>query len=192
MSELDRLVKNEADYRSTTVEEGTQFKGALHSSCPVTVRGVVDGELFAPSLIVAETGTVTGNVKVQTIQSSGTLAGRIEADDIQLSGSVRSDTVIRAKTMEVKLQSSHAKRLEVTFGECMLEVGDDPGVLDAMPLPKAVAPVNSASHAAASKKAARRTEVAQVAQVAQVPQADPVATEPRPASPANEENRPIS
>jgi len=183
MSELDRLDKNEADYRSTTVEEGTQFKGALHSSCPVTVRGVVDGELFAPSLIVADTGTVTGNVKVQSIQSSGTLAGRIEADDIQLSGSVRSDTVIRAKTMEVKLQSSHAKRLEVTFGECLLEVGDDPGVLDAMPLPKAVAPV-SHHQANQAKKAARRSEV--------VAPVEPVASEPRPASPTNEENRPIS
>jgi cytoskeletal protein CcmA (bactofilin family) len=188
MSELDRLDKNEADYRSTTVEEGTQFKGALHSSCPVTVRGVVDGELFAPSLIVADTGTVMGNVKVQSIQSSGTLAGRIEADDIQLSGSVRSDTVIRAKTMEVKLQSSHAKRLEVTFGECILEVGDDPGVLDAMPLPKAVAPVShshsQANQATTSKKAARRTEL--------VAPVEPVASEPRPASPTNEENRPIS
>src|SRR5262245_4443123 len=87
MSELDRLDKNEANYRSTTVEEGTQFKGALHSSCPVTVRGVVDGELVAPALVVAETGSVIGTVRVQSIQSSGVLAGRIEADDIQLSGS---------------------------------------------------------------------------------------------------------
>jgi len=33
--------------------------------------------------------------------------------------------VIRARTLEVKLQRSREK-LEVTFGECILDVGDDP------------------------------------------------------------------
>jgi cytoskeletal protein CcmA (bactofilin family) len=117
--------KNEGQNKQTTVEEGTQFKGTLSSTCQVMVRGVVDGDLTAPVVIVSESGTVVGNVKAQSIWSEGVLAGRVDADDVHLSGSVRSDTVIRARTLEVKLQRSKDK-LEVTFGECVLDVGDDP------------------------------------------------------------------
>jgi cytoskeletal protein CcmA (bactofilin family) len=123
------MAKDKADNsgKQTTVEEGTQFKGTLHSTCQVLVRGLVDGELTAPSVTVSETGTVTGSVKAETIRSQGVLAGRVDADDVYLSGSVRSDTVIRAKTLEVKLERSNGEKLQVTFGECILDVGDDPG-----------------------------------------------------------------
>ena len=113
--------------RQTTVEEGTQFKGTLSSTCPVVVRGVLDGDIKAPSLTIASTGMVTGNVRAQSIRSEGVLAGNVDADEVSLSGSVRSDTVIRAKTLEVKLKGDKHK-LEVTFGECILEVGDDPAL----------------------------------------------------------------
>jgi cytoskeletal protein CcmA (bactofilin family) len=119
--------KSEGQHKQTTVEEGTQFKGTLNSTCQVMVRGVVDGDLTAPTVIVSETGTVVGNVKAQSIWSEGVLAGRVDAEDVHLSGNVRSDTVIRAKTLEVKLQRTKEK-LEVTFGECILDVGDDPAV----------------------------------------------------------------
>ncbi|MDH5674801.1 MAG: polymer-forming cytoskeletal protein [Myxococcales bacterium] len=118
---------NEAMDKRTTVEEGTTFKGTMSSTCPVMVRGTIDGEIEAPSLDVAETGTVVGNVRVESIRSSGVLAGTVDADDVYLSGSVRSDTVIRAKSLEVKLQRERGK-LEVSFGDCVLEVGDDPAV----------------------------------------------------------------
>jgi cytoskeletal protein CcmA (bactofilin family) len=117
--------KSEPQIKQTTVEEGTEFKGTLRSSCHVVVRGVVDGDVQAPSVIVSETGTVVGNVKADCIRSEGVLAGRVDAEDVYLSGSVRSDTIIRARTLEVKLQR-HKDKLEVTFGECILDVGDDP------------------------------------------------------------------
>jgi cytoskeletal protein CcmA (bactofilin family) len=120
-----KIDKAEAETKQTTVEEGTKFKGTLHSTCQVVVRGLVEGDLTAPSVIVSETGTVVGNVKAECIRSEGVLAGRVDADDVYLSGSVRSDTVIRAKTLEVKLQRTTDK-LQVTFGECILDVGDDP------------------------------------------------------------------
>jgi cytoskeletal protein CcmA (bactofilin family) len=115
------------EQKQTTVEEGTEFKGTLSSSCPVVVRGVLDGDIKAPSLSIAATGTVVGNVRAQRIQSEGVLAGNVDADEVSLSGSVRSNTVIRARTLEVKLERDKGK-LEVTFGECILEVGDEPGV----------------------------------------------------------------
>ena len=122
---MAKIEKTEGQGKQTTVEEGTEFKGTLRSTCQVVVRGVVDGDLTAPAVIVSETGTVVGNVKADCIRSEGVLAGRVDASDVFLSGSVRSDTVIRAKTLEVKLQR-HGGKLEVTFGECILDVGDDP------------------------------------------------------------------
>jgi cytoskeletal protein CcmA (bactofilin family) len=122
---MSKIDKSDAQGKQTTVEEGTQFKGTLSSTCQVMVRGMVDGDLTAPTVIISETGTVTGNVKAECIRSEGVLAGRVDADDVYLSGSVRSDTVIRAKTLEVKLKS-HREKLEITFGECILDVGDDP------------------------------------------------------------------
>jgi len=119
------MAKSE-EIRQTTVEEGTQFKGTLQSTCQVMIRGKVDGDLSAPSVIVSETGTLVGNIKAECIRSGGVIAGRVDADEVYLSGRVSSDTVIRAKTLEVKLHHE-AGKLEVTFGECILDVGDDPG-----------------------------------------------------------------
>jgi cytoskeletal protein CcmA (bactofilin family) len=114
MAELDN---NEAPQKQTTVEEGTQFRGTLQSSCQVVVRGLVEGELTAPSVVISESGSVVGHVTAQTIRSEGELAGHVDADEVFLSGSVRNDTVIRAKTLEVKL-SGGDKKLELKFGEC--------------------------------------------------------------------------
>jgi cytoskeletal protein CcmA (bactofilin family) len=115
--------------KQTLVEEGTEFSGTLKSKCKVVVRGSVDGDLVAPAVDVAEGGAVTGNVRAESVQSAGVLAGQVDADDIRLAGEVRSNTVIKAKSLEVKLSSQEGK-LEVTFGDCVLDVGDLPAKED--------------------------------------------------------------
>lgn len=111
--------------KQTLVEEGTQFKGSLTSSCPIVVRGKVEGDLTAPSLTVSPSGSVRGQVKVGEMRSQGELAGEFDADMVQLSGTVKDNTVIRAKSLEVKLQPAEGK-MQVIFGECALEVGEMP------------------------------------------------------------------
>jgi cytoskeletal protein CcmA (bactofilin family) len=106
----------------TLVEDGTQFKGSLSSNCPVEVKGRIEGDLTAPSLTVSATGSVHGKVKVGEIRSEGELAGEFDADLVQLSGTVRDNTVIRAKSLEVKLTPVNGK-MQVIFGECELEIG---------------------------------------------------------------------
>jgi len=108
----------------TIIEEGTELDGSLKSTCAVVVRGRVEGEVSTPTLSVAPTGVVKGKVHVGTMDSAGQLAGEFDADVVRLSGVVSDATVIRAKTLEVKL-SSEGKRV-VTFGESKLEVGDAP------------------------------------------------------------------
>jgi cytoskeletal protein CcmA (bactofilin family) len=109
----------------TLVEEGTQFKGSLTSKCPVEIKGRVEGDLVAPALTVSATGAVHGKVKVEQLVSEGEIAGEFDADVVTLSGVVKDSTVVRARSLEVKL-SPPSGRLQVTFGECALEVGDMP------------------------------------------------------------------
>lgn len=111
--------------KRTLIEEGTSFKGALSSECPVVVRGRVEGEVDTPALSVSATGSVHGKAKVGEVDSEGELSGEFDADTVRLSGVVKDNTVIRAKTLEVKLSSSNGQ-MQVIFGECQLEVGEAP------------------------------------------------------------------
>jgi len=117
--------------KKTLVEEGTKFKGTLSSSCPIVVRGTIEGEITGPSLVVSASGSVSGVVKVDEIQSEGELAGEYDAHTVQLSGTIKDKTVIRAKSLEVKLSPERGK-LQVIFGEVELDVGDAPSKDDAI------------------------------------------------------------
>src|SRR5262249_16781433 len=92
--------------------------------CPIEVKGFVEGELTAPGLTVSSTGAVHGKVKVAEIASEGEIAGEFDADVVRLSGVVKDNTVIRAKSLEVKLAPANGK-MHVIFGECELEAGED-------------------------------------------------------------------
>jgi len=117
--------KNATTEKRTLVEEGTTFKGSLTSTCPVLVRGTISGDLDAPSLTIATSGAVSGKVKAGELKSEGELSGEVDVEKLQLSGAVKDNTVIRAKTLEVKLAVTGSK-MQVVFGEVALEVGDQP------------------------------------------------------------------
>ena len=114
-----------ASVKKTLVEEGTEFKGSIVSKCPVAVSGRVEGEVHAPSLTVATGGAVFGKMRVGQITSEGEIAGEVEAESVLLSGRVSNNTIIRTKTLEVK-PVAEAAALRVTFGDCVLEVGEEP------------------------------------------------------------------
>lgn len=172
----------------TVVEEGTEFKGTLSSSCPVDVRGRVEGELSTPSLTVSASGAVHGRAKVGAVRSEGEISGEFEADRVELSGRVRDNTVIRARSLEVKLE--RARGLQVMFGECELSVGDEPTEHDrereadaakaAMPAP---APAMIEMPAAAAVPAEAMLEAAPMLQAAPMMEAAPT---PEPAAPEAE------
>ena len=109
--------------KQTVVEEGTEFKGTIKSSCAVVINGTIDGDVDAPEVTITRSGSIAGAVKATKLRSQGTLSGKVEATDVFLSGVVRSNTAIKAKRLEAKLGSDSAQ-IEVTFGECALEVGD--------------------------------------------------------------------
>ncbi|HVY47214.1 MAG TPA: polymer-forming cytoskeletal protein [Minicystis sp.] len=131
-----------ADDKCTLVEDGTEFKGTLSSKCPIVVKGKVEGEVSAPSMKVSPTGAVHGRARVADLRSEGELSGEFDADTVQLSGRVRDKTVIRAKSLDVKLSPDKGK-MQVVFGECTLEVGEEPARAEDAPKP----PVTRASAA---------------------------------------------
>jgi cytoskeletal protein CcmA (bactofilin family) len=122
---MAELGSSGAGGKRTLVEEGTIFRGSMTSTCPVEIKGRIEGDVEAPALSISETGAVQGKAKVGEVTSKGELAGEIDADTVQLSGTVKDNTVIRAKTLEVKLTAPEDK-MQVTFGNSVLAVGDEP------------------------------------------------------------------
>jgi len=114
-----------SETKKTLIEEGTEFKGTLTSSCAIVVMGRVEGEMTGPSVEVTESGVLCGKAKVTELRSRGELAGEFDAEVVELSGRVRDKTLIRAKSLEVSLQRAEG-RVEMVFGECELAVGDAP------------------------------------------------------------------
>ena len=107
----------------TLVDEGTQFRGSMSSTCPLVVRGRIEGDVDTPSLTISTTGAVHGRVKVGTVVSQGEISGEFEADAVQISGAVRDNTIIKAKTLEVKLSTEQGK-MQIVFGSGEAPLGD--------------------------------------------------------------------
>src|SRR4029078_2605401 len=111
--------------KKTLIEEGTELKGTLTSTCPIVVQGRVEGEMSGPSVEVTETGVLSGKAKVTELRSRGEIAGEFDAKMVELSGRVRDKTIIRAESLEVSLKREEG-RIEMVFGDCELAVGDAP------------------------------------------------------------------
>ena len=134
-----------SETKRTLIEEGTELKGTLTSTCPIVVMGRVEGDLTGPSVEVTESGVLSGKAKVTQLQSRGELAGEFDADVVQLSGRVRDKTRIRAQSLEVRLKRDEG-RIEMVFGDCELAVGDAPDKA------KAIAHAMSNGHGKKAKK----------------------------------------
>jgi cytoskeletal protein CcmA (bactofilin family) len=134
---MSNTFRPSAPSKNTIIEEGTEFKGTLTSSCPIDVRGRIEGEVTTPALTVSKSGAVHGRAKVASVHSEGELSGEFDADTVELAGSVRDNTVIRARSLQVKLASERGK-LQVIFGECELSIGDEPTAHDPVEPPARV------------------------------------------------------
>jgi cytoskeletal protein CcmA (bactofilin family) len=122
---IERRDKTMSDTKRTLIEDGTELRGTLTSSCPIVVMGLVEGDLSGPSVEVTETGILSGKAKVTELHSRGELAGEFDAEMVQLSGRVRDKTRIRAQSLEVRLRRDEG-RMEMVFGDCEMAVGDAP------------------------------------------------------------------
>jgi cytoskeletal protein CcmA (bactofilin family) len=111
--------------KRTLIDEGTELKGSVKSTCPVVVMGRVEGDVSGPSVEIAEKGTIIGKVKAAQFASHGDMFGEIEADSVELSGKIRDGTVIRARSLDIKV-NRQGPREPIQFGDCELFIGDEP------------------------------------------------------------------
>ena len=120
------MAKNENPVKQTIVEDGTEIEGTVRSTRPITVSGRLQGQVSAPLVTVMPSGAVHGQIKVKELKSQGEISGEVDADSVELSGRVSDQTSIRAKTLEVKLDQTDGdnNKLQVTFGNCELHVGE--------------------------------------------------------------------
>ena len=62
--------------------ETMQLEGDLRSSGSVDIAGLVNGNIFVNEVSIKETGSVRGNLEVETIEINGHVEGKISADTI--------------------------------------------------------------------------------------------------------------
>lgn len=136
--------------KRTIIESGTEIEGAIKSERPIVLSGSVKGQVTAPSLEVTQEGTVKGTIKVSRFSCMGEVGGEVVAETVELSGRVCDATVIRSKTLDVKLGQGE-DGVEVTFGNCELQVGD-------LPARKYEKPAASAAQSSKMIAAAQRVD----------------------------------
>jgi len=141
-----RMLTDTKRPKQTLVEAGTEFTGTIKSSCPVVVHGTLDGEIDAPTLSIATTGTIHGNIRAETLRSYGTLAGNVDAGEVYVSGVVRSKTVIRARRLELQLGTSGKSnsQIELTVRTTNVEQSAAPSSPEAVGVPSGSTPSGSA------------------------------------------------
>src|SRR6185369_13755206 len=117
--------------KKTIVEQGTTFKGSMSSNCSIVVMGRIEGEVNGPAVEVTDTGALAGKAKLSELRSRGELAGDFEAEEVELAGRVKDQTVIRARSLLVAPGRPDGE-LQVSFGDCEIQVGDAPNKADAI------------------------------------------------------------
>lgn len=118
--------------KRTIIESGTEIDGAIKSERSIVLSGSVKGQITAPSLEITQGGLVNGTVKVSRFSCKGEVGGEVFAEAVELAGRVSDATVIRSKTLDVKLAQGEGA-VQVTFGNCELQVGDLPAKPKAKP-----------------------------------------------------------
>ena len=71
------------------ISHGTQLVGDVSTDGEVQIDGKVEGNIRCHTLIVAETGEVTGKVSCESVTIHGTLTGTVQSKSVTLSSSAR-------------------------------------------------------------------------------------------------------
>jgi cytoskeletal protein CcmA (bactofilin family) len=143
--------------KRTLIDEGTELKGSVKSTCPVVVMGRIEGDVSGPSVEIAEKGTVIGKVKALQFASHGDMYGEIEAESVELSGKIRDGTVIRARSLDIKV-NRQGPREPIQFGDCELFIGDEPDKAAAIARASTANQGDTAGDAADSRQPKRARE----------------------------------
>lgn len=80
---------------SCVLNSGLMVTGTIAGHrCDLSIRGVVDGVITARSILINETGKVSGHIRAEKIEIAGYFNGRIEAMHVNLLGGSLTDATI--------------------------------------------------------------------------------------------------
>ena len=134
-----------SETKKTLIEEGTELKGTLTSTCPIVVHGARRGRDDRPVGRGHRERRAVRQGQGDRAALARRAGGRVRRRQVvELSGRVRDKTIIRAQSLEVSLKRDEG-RIEMVFGDCELAVGDAPDKA------KAIANAMSNGHKKAKK-----------------------------------------
>ena len=77
-------------------------EGSIESPAAIHLAGTHQGDVTCKSLIVEQTGSVTGKIKAVDVRVSGTVIGEIEADNLQITKSGKIEGSLSYKRIEIE------------------------------------------------------------------------------------------
>ena len=128
------LPKPVKDSVPSIISQGTQLVGDITTEGELQIDGKVEGNIRCSSLIIAETGEVSGKVTAESILLHGTLTGTVQGKSVCLSKSAHLVGDVTHESLEIE-PGAHFK------GQCIpLEAKKDgvvllPGARNALPSP---------------------------------------------------------
>jgi len=84
------------------ISQGTHIVGDIITDGEVQVDGKVEGNIDCQSLIVADTGEVTGKVISQSIVLHGALTGTVQGKSVSLSSTARMTGDVTHETLTIE------------------------------------------------------------------------------------------
>ena len=82
--------------------------GEITSLGPVDVRGIVTGQVRAPEILIAPTGTISGSATAHDLAIQGQITGTINAQNVMLS----SGAIVRADVTHAQIAIEPGAELE--------------------------------------------------------------------------------
>jgi len=104
--------KAEKDSVPSIISQGTHIVGDITTDGEVQIDGKVEGNIRCRSLIVADTGEVTGKVTCESITIHGMLTGTVLGKSVNLSSTARVVGDVNHETLTIE-QGAHFK------GQCL-------------------------------------------------------------------------
>lgn len=77
-------------------------EGSIESPAAIHLAGTHQGDVTCKSLIVEQTGSVTGKIKAVDVRVSGTVIGEIEADNLQITKLGKIEGSLSYKRIEIE------------------------------------------------------------------------------------------
>jgi cytoskeletal protein CcmA (bactofilin family) len=97
---------------ASTISSGFSIVGKIVGHGPVTIFGHVEGELHAPTVVIAEDAEVKGDIVAEELTLSGRVEGTVRANRVKLNSTavVDGDILHRSLVMEENAQFDGASR----------------------------------------------------------------------------------